>query len=232
MNLNSIVFVSCLFSIAVAIGYSQDRLQIPKEIAIADLQNSFPMSSGYDGISEKNSDELTETEACARISAFSNQSSSAEFPCYFTKNASDFNDVLSEVGSDDSVFVMFGYDTDLSTTTNIEKFGLIFVVREAESQAFRYFDFTQPCPAYCPNVVDNSCSTPPTIEDLGGNKGYWFKKGDISAPLNNDFVAFSLDPSDWSGDMTIQGCDDEATQCDTGWEISPCSGTACPEVCD
>ncbi len=174
--------------------------------------------------------ELSSTDACNRIRAFVDQPSTAEFPCYFTLSSVDIAALLSDTNLEDSIFAMIGYHADLATTNNIEKFELIFAVREVEGQAFRYYDFTQPCPAYCPTIVDNSCTSPPTIEDLGGNKGYWFKRSGITCTLNSDIVAMELQPSDWDSDIIMQGYDEESDDlgdretCNGHWEFQPCGG--------
>lgn len=184
--------------------------------------------------------ELSSTEACKRIRAFSDQSNTSTFPCYFTLSSTDINALLNDSNLSDSIFAMIGYHADLTTSNNIEKFELIFAVREAEGQAFKYYDFTQPCPAYCPTIVDNSCASPPTIEDLGGNKGYWFKRSGITCTLNSDIVAMELNSGNWASDIKMQGYDEESGDsgdgetCNGHWNFQPCggeTGIACSQVC-
>lgn len=176
--------------------------------------------------------ELAATEACKRIRAFQNQPTTAEFPTGFTLSTGDITALLAYDDYEDSIFAMIGYHADLAVAKNIEKFELIFCLKKKDAEGYDYFDFTKPCPNYCPTGL--SGDNPPTIADLDGNDGYWFKRSGIGSGLGGTEgdVVLALDRGQWSNDISLQDCN--SGDCETKWLFQDCGGAfppACSPIC-
>ena len=106
------------------------------------------------------------------------------YPAGYKLNTGDIAALLNDttVDNSDTIYAMIGY----KSLGEESGFDLIFCVETpANSGKFSYYDFSSPCPKFCPTGVITS-SNPidqPLLRDLKGQKGYWFGRALMDSAL-------------------------------------------------
>ncbi len=131
-----------------------------------------------------------------------------------------------DISNADTIYAMIGYNS------RIASFELIFAIETpVNSGQYRYFDFTKPCPIYCPGFLDSATTPPPTLSQLNGNKGYWFGRNGLSKFLGiaagEGVQSYLYYPNNnWSGDIHLVECSGECEEPTPGteeWHFEPCN---------
>lgn len=174
---------------------------------------------------------IDSTVAIARINAFVALSDTTEFVCGFQLSCGDVDTLDSYRDPDNEypIYAMYAYDTDSS------QFDLIFRTKKVvdEVPQFTYFDFTKPCPSYCPSTDD--CKNPPTKGQLNGVTGYWLGKEGMDQLLGaaeGEELSLMLRTNEWDKYLVFVLCDSANKNCEeTKIELGPCGPTGdqpCP----
>ncbi|MDP5171462.1 MAG: hypothetical protein NWR72_14550 [Bacteroidia bacterium] len=181
--------------------------------------------------------EISAEAAHTRVAAFQEQVSSnptKEFANAFNLNHGDILDLFNDhdVQNTHDIFAMFGYLAETSS------FDLIFSIYIPASNSYRYFNFTQPCPNFCPKFDALKGSPLPKLSDLEGVKGYWFGRANMTPSLeaakNGGAESYlALQRANFANDIHFLVCEQD---CTVGQEpaasFQPCDveGHPCPEI--
>lgn len=183
-------------------------------------------------VSEPNPSELSQAEAKKLLDDFANivvSSPSKAFVCGFKTSHGDIQALYNDLDTTniDTIFAMIGYNTDL------DEFDLVFCIETPTGSGdYLYYDFTSPCPAECPSYMT---PVPPTLNELNGQKGYWFGREGMS-----HFLEVGTDPSistycvymngQWSQDLYLVECPATCTEPQNGVNprFEPCGASSEP----
>ncbi len=131
-------------------------------------------------IVESNPSSISIDDARQWLADFDTVSGSREFVHGFKLSVGDINALFEDKDTvnSDTIYAMIGYKAA------IDSFDLIFCVETpSNSGVYKYFDFTKPCPAYCPTYPKPD--TLPKINALARTKGYWFGRDDMTTILQS-----------------------------------------------
>lgn len=175
---------------------------------------------------------LTEAQAAARIAAFNAQSSTDIFARGFQLSCGDIQILKDYIdpNNESPIFLMYGYDEDN------EEYDLIFRTESNidDLTTYTYFDFTKPCPSYCPSL-DGCCETVPTIGQLNGVEGYWMGRVGLDSILtkaeNGDTLYLMLEDNNWDQYLIFTECDSSNENCSTSWRLWHCGHNDSPKPC-
>jgi hypothetical protein len=114
------------------------------------------------------------------IADFDTVSGNHEFTHGFKLSVGDISALFEDKDTvnSDTIYAMIGYKAE------IDSFDLIFCIETPTgSGVYKYFDFTKPCPSFCPNYPKPD--TLPKVEALARTKGYWFGRDDMTNMLDS-----------------------------------------------
>lgn len=184
--------------------------------------------------------EISSATATTWVNAYQGLDGSTKVPCGHELASSDLHAILQDqdFNNEHDIFAMHAYDA--STTT----FHLVFCLKTTASggasSTYRYFDFTKPCPKYCPGFSAcspcndvASCDGAPTKSDTPD--GYWFGRADMNGPLQAGLASSAYllpDATNWGGDVFWYVCSAPCTtQPEAMANFQPCGipgAPACP----
>lgn len=180
--------------------------------------------------------EISPGEACNRIAAFAGQAEDAVIPDYYSLAADDAIAILDTESLSEDGTVMYGYNESHESDSAIEKFDLIFVMYDSVNEVFRYYDFTQPCPTFCPGKKIKRPGEKKK-SDLAGTVGYTFVKSTVGAYLTGNgasqvFSIISLDEGNISGPAELITCEEnQPTTCTSGVSLPICTSGSGSGAC-
>ena len=177
-------------------------------------------------------------------SAYNNLPNSTTVSCGFKLACGDITTLQDYIdpSNEYKIYVMYVYKPDPDNSGEKE-FGLVFRTEIVEGAAitYNYFDFTRPCPKYCPNGQETCGNYPSyTKEDLGA--GYWFGRDGLTKVLSSaSRLGASPSPSDADGLYLMNKANGDLPaleflecingECTSSWEIVNCNldNATCPE---
>ncbi|MFK7970615.1 MAG: hypothetical protein AB8F95_09615 [Bacteroidia bacterium] len=174
--------------------------------------------------------EITQAVAHQRITNFLdtvNMNPAKTFVHGFRLNHGDIKALEddNDIHNADTIYAMLGYNTDSAF------FDLVFCIETPKnSGTYRYFDFTQPCPQFCPGYLGDP--NPPALSAVGDREGYWFggegmvKLWGIAEGENVESYLMLAD-GEWDSGIHLEVCIDN---CDApietqGAYFAPCNTT-------
>lgn len=178
---------------------------------------------------------LTEDQAAARIAAFKARQNSDTFIRGFQLSCGDIQILKDYIDPDNEspIFLMYGYDEDN------DEYDLIFRTESNidDLTTYTYFDFTKPCPRFCPSL-DGCCKIVPTVGQLDGVEGYWMGREGLDSILtkaeNGDTLYLMLEDENWDQYLIFTECDSANENCSTSWRLWHCghddSSIPCPTI--
>ncbi|MEO0898160.1 MAG: hypothetical protein AAFY71_17245 [Bacteroidota bacterium] len=162
-----------------------------------------------------------------RQQAFQNLPDDHLVPKGFQLCAGDAKGILESRNDQEAIYAIYGYDAEL------DEVELIFVVDNGLAQK-TYFDFTKPCPSFCPPNVFPWEGEQPTKASLNGNTGYYFAKNGISGVLSGTGdthdTFLMLKGTDPDGSIYLIDCELDCSYQDSG-SFAPCDdNNPCPDL--
>ena len=109
-------------------------------------------------------------------------------------------------------------------------------MHDTVNEIFRYYDFTQPCPNFCPGKKIKRLGEKKK-SDLAGTIGYTFSKSTVGAYLTGNsasqlFSIISLDEENISGPAELMTCEENQSEsCTSGPSLPICTGGSGAGAC-
>jgi hypothetical protein len=201
----------------------------PDNSSSADAPEGMEMTKAVD---EPVYPELSAAAAQKLVNSFDSivtHDAQKEFVYGFGLNHGELKALYDDTDSlnQDTIYALVGYHAQG------DSFGLVFCIEHPiNSNSYRYFDFTQPCPKFCPNTPKPK--DPPKVERLADHRGYWFGREGLDSVLsvstsgNVDTYLMLYDVAgDWADELIFMECD-TTNDCSQSWGFAYCGVAGAP----